>query len=263
MGYGFVRAALAATLGLAPGAVAAQDTAVVPAEAAPAGFVAAVVEDVEPVMPTGASAGFVPPPRDATGFVTPNRNLSPEETTWHVRVALNVAALSCRGAEATEMVTGYNMLLTTDKAMLATTARAMGERYKARYGSAWQARHDDAMTKLYNYWALPPVQARFCGAALAVLREANGLTEAAFPAFAATALPRLEAPMLAFFEEFESYRVAREAWRTRKARAMIAAAVPAGPVVPAVVPGAAVAVAGPVVRVPVVAAPIRAGAGEP
>jgi hypothetical protein len=220
MGQQLVRAALAATCLVSSVSVAGAQ------EAAPAVL---LVEDAEPVLPAGGSPGFIPPAHDESGYVTPNRGLSPEEKTWHVRVALNVAALGCRRAGAEEIVGGYNAMLTAEKATLAATATAMGARYKARYGTAWQARHDDAMTKLYNFWALPPVQAKFCGAALGVLREAAAVEPAAFAVFAAAVLPRLEAPMLAYFEEFDRYRTAREAWRTRRARAMIAAALPAGP----------------------------------
>ncbi|MDP1028549.1 hypothetical protein Q5H91_15100 [Sphingomonas sp. KR1UV-12] len=266
MGYGFVLAVgTAASLlaGTVSATAAAQETS--PA----AGIVPAVafVEDAEPVMPAGGSPNFVPPARDAAGYATPNRNLSPEEMIWHVRVALNVAALGCRGADGPEMVNGYNALLTADKDLLASASTAMGARYKARYGSAWQARHDDAMTKLYNFWALPPVQAKFCGTALLVLRESATVQPAAFAAFAAQALPRLEAPMIAFFGEFDAYIGAREAWRTRRARAQIAAAVPTTPgaVQAAVVspaPGQAVAVVTPLAAPPAIV-PVRAGAGEP
>ncbi len=253
----------------------------------------AMAEDAEPAMPAGGSPNFQPPARDAAGYVTPNRGLSPEETVWHVRVALNVAALGCRGADGPATVDGYNALLTGSKQVLADAVTAMGARYKARYGSAWQARYDDAMTKLYNFWALPPVQGKFCGTALTVLRESATVTPATFQAFAASALPRLEAPMVAFFGEFETYIAAREAWRTRRARAMIAATVPTGPgaiqtaavavdavqtaaVAPAIVaPAVAVSVAAapavfetqapqPAALQPAtVAAPFRIGAGEP
>ncbi len=271
MGYEIVRA-----VGTAATFVAATvSTAAMAQQLAPTATPAvAFVEDAEPALPAGGSPNFLPPARDAGGYITPNRNLSPEETVWHVRVALNVAALGCRGADGPEMVNGYNALLNTSKQVLAAASTGMGARYKARYGSAWQARHDDAMTKLYNFWALPPVQTQFCGTALAVLREAATVQPAAFQSFATAALPRLEAPMVAFFGEFETYIAAREAWRTRRARAMIAASVPATPAdaqaqvaaVPAGTIQTAAVVTPAVVQPPVlvpVGVPVRAGAGEP
>jgi len=259
MGHGIVRAVGTAVMlvtGMAAASAAGQDVA----GAAPLPTAVAVVDEAEPAMPAGGSPNFQPPVRDAFGYVTPNRNLSPEETIWHMRVALNVAALGCRGADAAEMVDGYNALLTADKELLAAASTAMGARYKARYGSAWQASHDDAMTRQYNFWALPPVQGKFCGIALQVLHEAAAVQPVAFSGFAAQALPRLEAPMIAFFGEFETYIAAREGWRTRRARAMIAAAVPPVPVAAEAVQAAALPAG--LVRT-AATVPVRAGAGEP
>ncbi len=309
MGYEVVRAALAASVaftGLSAAAAAAQEVSIPAAVApavAPAQLVPAVatgpaatglqdavllVEDVEPALPAGSSPAFVPPARDEGGYVTPNRNLSPEEKTWHVRVALNVAALGCRGAGAEALVGGYNALLTRGRAMLAETTGAMTARYRARYGTAWQARYDDAMTKLYNFWALPPAQARFCAVAQAVMQEMEAVDAVAFPVFAAAVLPRLEEPITGFFAAFDGYRTAHEAWRTRRARAMIAAAVPAtgapsanatasvpaptqavaavASVAPPALPQAAVpqpVVVAPSLPRPAVLVLVRAGAGEP
>ncbi len=173
---------------------------------------AAPAEDAEPALPAGAAPGFEPPATDgAGGYLTPNRGLSGEETTWHLRVALNVAALGCRGT----LVDGYNALLTIHKATLAATADAVTMRYKARFGQGWQAQHDDAMTRLYNFWALPPAQGGFCEAARAVLAEVATLAPEALPGFAATALPRIEAPLVAFFANYDRWRTAHAGWAAR------------------------------------------------
>ncbi len=213
-------AAVAASLCSVP--VAAQDMLAAPAAiAAPARAVTvALVDDAEPALPKGGSPGFEPPaPDGAGGYLTPNRGLSGEETTWHLRVALNVAALGCRGA----LVDGYNALLTAHKTALAATADAVTMRYKARFGQGWQAQHDDAMTRLYNFWALPPAQGAFCAAAQAVLAEAATLAPDTLPGFAATALPRIEAPLVAFFADYDRWRTAHAGWAARHTRAPIVA----------------------------------------
>lgn len=213
-------AAVAASLCSVP--VAAQDMLAAPAAiAAPAPAIAvALVEDAEPALPRGAAPGFEPPAADgAGGYLTPNRGLSGEETTWHLRVALNVAALGCRGA----LVDGYNALLAAHKAALAATADAVTMRYKARFGQGWQAQHDDAMTRLYNFWALPPAQGAFCAAAQAVLAEVATLAPDALPGFAITALPRIEAPLVAFFADYDRWRTAHAGWAGRHTRAPIVA----------------------------------------
>jgi hypothetical protein len=227
-------AAIVASLASVP--VGAQEVLAPPAAiVAP---VAAVVlpDEAEPELPKGAAPGFEPPAVDgAGGYLTPNRGLSGEETTWHLRVALNVAALGCRGA----LVDGYNALLTTHKVALAATAEAVTMRYKARFGQGWQAQQDDAMTRLYNFWALPPAQVAFCAAASGVLAEATTVAPDALPGFAAAALPRIEAPLIAFFAEYDRWRTAHAGWAARHTRA----------------PAAMIAVAA-VTRV-------RIGAGEP
>ncbi|MBJ6123067.1 hypothetical protein [Sphingomonas mollis] len=208
--------------------VAAQEMLSAPASMVPA---VAVIDDAAPMLPAGASPNFEPPVADgAGGYLTPNRGLSAEETTWHLRVALNVAALGCRGAAADQLIDGYNALLTMHKATLATITDAVAQRYKARFGANWQAYQDDAMTRLYNFWALPPAKEAFCAAALGVIRDLGAIAPDALPAFAATALPRLEAPMLAFFVEFDRYRIARTAWQARHAPASVMIAAQAAPV---------------------------------
>jgi hypothetical protein len=233
-------AAVMASLASVP--AAAQEMLAPPAAIAAPVEAVLVTDDAEPELPKGAAAGFEPPAADgAGGYLTPNRGLSGEETTWHLRVALNVAALGCRGA----LVDGYNALLTTHKAALAATAAAVTMRYKARFGQGWQAQQDDAMTRLYNFWALPPAQAAFCTAARAVLAEAAAITPDALPGFAATALPRIEAPLIAFFADYDRWRTAHAGWAARHARGPAAA--------PMVAPMVAVAA---VTR-------MRIGAGEP
>ena len=75
--------------------------------------------DVAPTPPAGAAISFVPPAHDATGYRTPNRALTPGEATWHLRVALNVAALGCRGPEEAATAAAYNALLKANEATLA------------------------------------------------------------------------------------------------------------------------------------------------
>ena len=182
------------------------------------------IDDAAPLPPTGVALTFVPPARDDAGYRTPNRALTPEETTWHVRVALNVAALGCRGPEEAATVAAYNALLKTDAPALAAAATAMEGQFKTRHGAQWQARYDDDMTRLYNFFAQPPAQAGFCETATALLRESAAVAPADFPAFAAAALPRLEAPFLTFFATFDAYRTSLAAWKTRHATVMIATA---------------------------------------
>ncbi len=194
----------------------------VPVTTQPAVFLqpalATPADDAEPRVPDGFARSFAAPARDAGGaYRTPNRDLSPSEVTWHVRVALNVAALGCR-----DEATAYNAMLTTEKVPLAGADAGAQAAERAR-GGDWQARHDDAMTKLYNFWAQPPAQGGFCAAAGEALREAVNVEPADFPAFAAAALPRLEAPFVAAFARFDGYRAELARWTARHQPAAVPA----------------------------------------
>jgi len=173
-------------------------------------------DDAAPIPPARVPASYAAPPTDAAGrYVTPNRDLSPAEVTWHVRAGLNVAALGCRGAAEAETVAAYNAVLAADAAVLTLAAAGTEAAYRARHGEAWHARNDDAMTRLYNFFAEPEAADDFCAAALAVLREAQAVEPSNFATFAAAALPRLEAPFLRFYAAWDRYKAALAEWEAR------------------------------------------------
>ena len=191
---------------LAAASAVAQDAPVQPASML-------ALDAAVPQVPAGFAASYAAPARDANGaYRTPNRDLSPAEVTWHLRVALNVAALGCR-----DQATGYNAMLTAEKAPLAAADAGAQAAERARWGGESEARHDDAMTKLYNYFAQPPAQAGFCAAADEVLRAAATVKPDDFPAFAEASLPKLEAPFLAAFARFDGYRADLAGWQARHA----------------------------------------------
>jgi len=145
--------------------------------------VAAVAAPSPPVELTVA-----PPP------VSPiNRALSPAATVWHLRVALNVAALACRGGAEAQIVADYNGLLRGRATELSAVQRTLASEFKAR-GGDWQDSYDDAMTRLYNFFSQAQVRDDFCRTAAGVLAEARTLPAAELPAFAQGKLPLLDAP---------------------------------------------------------------------
>src|SRR3569623_813331 len=96
-------------------------------------------------------------------------DLSPLESLWHVRVALNGAALGCRDADETTTVAEYIALIRGQSAELAAASAAIDARYKAQYGASWQDARERDMTKLYNFIAPPAAQAVICAPAKAEL----------------------------------------------------------------------------------------------
>lgn len=148
-------------------------------------------------------AVVTPPPEPAPVpvYVTPpitpiNRGLSPAATVWHMRVALNVAALACRGTQEAMIVQRYNALLSAHKPTLASAQAQLSEQYRVG-GGDWQDRYDDAMTRLYNFFSQAQARDAFCTAAAATLTEAERLAPGELPAFAAAVLPTLDAPFAA------------------------------------------------------------------
>ena len=158
-----------------------------------------------PVPPGGASAGFTTPAMLADGsYDTPNRMTTPAATAWHLRAALNVAALRCSD-EA--LVADYNVFV---RAHAAALTRAHNTALREAGG---QARFDAAMTKLYNYFALPPVGASFCTAAATIADEGARTPAGEFARFATLGLPVLDAPFTNFFREYGQYRAELARWQ--------------------------------------------------
>lgn len=180
--------------------IAAVPAAPLPATAAPL---------PRPTPPGGASTTFVAPTILGDGsYDTPNHALTPAATAWHLRAALNVAALRCNDQA---IVANYNGFVRTHGPAL---KRAHNDATREAGG---QAAFDARMTRLYNYFALPPVQASFCTAAAAVAEEAARTPAADFPRFATLGLPVLDTPFTNFFREYGTYRAELALWEAGQA----------------------------------------------
>jgi hypothetical protein len=175
-----------------------------------------------PVLPAQFAA-VVPPAMDADGrYRTINSGLDPLQTEWHVRAALNVAAIGCRGAGDGALVNAYNAMLNGQKAELAAANKAVEARFRAA-GGDWQAAHDSYMTRLYNFFSQPAAKADFCAAADRIAPRAAA-PSGGFKAFAAASLPELEAPFIETYRQVDAYHVALARWEANKATRLAAAA---------------------------------------
>lgn len=167
--------------------------------------VPAPVRVTAPAPPDGAAAGLTIPARLADGsYATPNRNVSAAGAVWHLRAAFNVAALSCPD---TALAPAYNRLLTTHRSALAVAHRAL----TAEHGG--MASFDPAMTRLYNYFAQPPVLARFCAAAGPLLHQAAAMPAGSLEGFSGAALASIDRPFGEFYARYDRYRTDLAAWR--------------------------------------------------
>ena len=199
---------------------------------APARFAAApAAVPPMPTLPPGMPATMNVPATDTTGaYLTLNHGIDQAQAVWHMRSALNVAALGCRGgAREAAIIAAYNSMLKVQKAPLAKAMRTTESRYKAERGKTWLADYDAHMTRVYNFFAQPAAQQRFCEVAATVAAEGSAVTPADFTTFAAAALPRLEAPFTDAYRAFDGYRRELAAWQaqygTPVATALNAAAV--------------------------------------
>lgn len=177
-----------------------------------------VVPTVMPTPPMGSAPDMDLPDQDAAGkYMTPNRNMTGQQALWHVRMALNVAALGCRVPGEPAKVQ-YNQMLRQHVLPLKLANDATEEFYKARYGVNSFMMREKTNTIVYNYFALPPAQKAFCETAVAVLTTINGMTADQLIGYAPNALAQLEAPFQAFWEAYADYLRRLEEWRRRFGR---------------------------------------------
>lgn len=171
--------------------------------------------DERPEPPMGAAEELRLPPMDELGrYITPNRGMTGQQALWHVRMALNVAALGCRG-EGDVMGVEYNKMLRIHATSLTQANAAADAIYRTKFGTEALAMRDKIYTVVYNYFALPPAQRAFCPTARAVVVTINGLTPDALVAYAPQALEMLEKPFQDFWAAYAEYLRQLEAWRKR------------------------------------------------
>lgn len=123
-----------------------------------------------------------------------NRAMHSGETVWHMRSALNVAALSCRDRSHRQIAANYNQMLRRHRATLAEAYADEETIFRARYGRDWQRRQDSHLTSLYNSFSLLATQRRFCATAMAISARVNDLDALQFKEYSRTALAQLEHP---------------------------------------------------------------------
>ncbi len=171
-----------------------------------------------PTTPFGASANTIIPPLRADGLrQTINRDRGPLETLWHVRAALNVAALSCTGPQYARLVDDYNAFIGNNKKYLRNAYKAITNKYRREQGSGYQQAHDRHQTSLYNFWSFSPLRRPFCDQAVQVSQRAIVTKEDGMEDFGAAALVELEKPFNDFYLAYEEYERDLDAWRRQYA----------------------------------------------
>lgn len=159
-----------------------------------------------PRAPDGAAANLVIPARVPDGsYATPNRSISAAAAAWHLRAAFNVAALNCNDPA---LAPAYNQFLKAHRGALKHAHHALSR----EYGDA--SAFDPAMTRLYNYFAQPPVMAHFCATAAPLLHQVAALPAGDLPSVAPAALAQVDRPFTDFYARYDAWRADLAAWRS-------------------------------------------------
>jgi hypothetical protein len=163
----------------------------------------------------GAVEGMSIPDVDASGsYLTPNRGVTANTALWHVRMALNVAALSCHGVNEPARLQ-YNQILHVHQAVLREANAAVDRNYTAAYGSGGLQSRELLNTVVYNFFSLPPVTKSFCPVAIEVGAKILAMPSNQLLAYAPEALTALEKPFQEFYEAYADYLRRLAEWQSR------------------------------------------------
>lgn len=133
-------------------------------------------------VPAGAQLFWSPPNLSGApvtgaepGLALPNA--SPVEMqaalVWHLRAALNVAALQCDFEPTLLTTTNYNGMINHHRAELAGSFKTLGDYFKKRDGAvAGQKQFDQYGTRVYSSYSAVQAQIDFCQVAGRVGRDA-------------------------------------------------------------------------------------------
>lgn len=192
---------------------------------APAPAPAPVLEPIpyRPWIAEQPSATLTTPPKDASGVrQTINVVASPMQKSWNLRSAYNVAALNCRDPKYAAILVNYKAFLKKHVRGLTAVNRAVDAEFRALHGARYIAPREAYMTKVYNFYALPPTTTAFCNAALVMSEESKTAKVGALNAYSELALPKLDVVFLDFFNRYDQWKIDAAAWDARYAAMYLA-----------------------------------------
>ena len=174
-----------------------------------------VVPTIKPLPPMGAVEDMsIPEVGDDGNYLTPNRGVTANTALWHVRMALNVAALSCHGVNEPARIQ-YNRILHVHEGALKEANAAVDRNYLAAYGSGGLQARELLNTVVYNFFALPPVTKSFCPVAIEVGAKILAMPSNQLLAYAPEALTQLEKPFQEFYAAYADYLRRLAEWQSR------------------------------------------------
>ncbi len=166
-----------------------------------------------PTPPLYAATRMAIPPMGVDGRrITVNSGIGELETLWHLRSALNVAALNCVQPKHYQLANDYNTFLSTHKRTLSKANRAIESKFRKENGSNYRRVRDTHSTRVYNFFSLPPVKNEFCDVALTVARQLTVTPKDSVTTYAYTGLTQIESVFNRFFSAYEQYQRDLAAW---------------------------------------------------
>ncbi|MBB5706371.1 hypothetical protein [Sphingopyxis panaciterrulae] len=201
-----------------------------------------IVVPPRPTPPNQASLTQILPMRGLDGrFVTMNSNISGDRAFWQLKIALNVAAIGCRGIEEPTLVAAYNNIIKTHAKPIKSTEKTVIADLRKETGTNGIAARDKLSTKLFNYFAQPPAQRSFCSRANEIAQIVSSTPSAQVVEQAPANLAKLDEPFVDFYESYAKYQAEVAAWDAKYAPPPVmttptpASVIPVGPVDPAAV----------------------------
>lgn len=144
---------------------------------------------------------------------TLNAGVAPEQALWQYRIGLNVAALNCRGPDDQILIDNYTRFLATNRSAIARAERWVIADQGRRTGTNGVSARDTLSTRLYNYFAQPPVLGDFCRVARGEAALAAVEPSATILTFAAAHLPIIDQPFVDFYAAYDRYRADLARWQ--------------------------------------------------
>lgn len=174
-----------------------------------------VIPTIKPRPPMNAVEGMGVPEKGTDGkYLTPNRSVTSNTALWHVRMALNVAALNCDRFSAVTR-TQYNQILAVHRVALDNANDAVDRNYAVAYGRSGVGLRERLNTVVYNFFALPPVTKSFCAVAATVGTKIAAMPSDALLGYAPEALAELERPFQEFYAAYADYLRRLAEWQSR------------------------------------------------
>ena len=186
-----------------------------------------------PVMPPGGYPEVYTAPQRANGtYITPNFDMSDSAAVWHLRGALNVAALGCDQAGG-GIVDGYNAWLKSHVTALANAQTGYLHDWQQTGWGDWRNAYENQQTRLYNFYSQSPIRAAFCAAARLEIVQVGSIADADLPRFARASLVRLDQPFIDFYTKVDAWR---DYYAPKVPAPRFVPTIPEKPVVPPTVP---------------------------